>query len=1114
MKPAPLLPIHQLSLYNTGRMSPEQIIAAFAARRQQFERIVGDLAAEKPKSRAQHHLIVGQRGMGKTMLLARIAAELRTDPELSARFIPLVFAEEQYAVDRLSKFWLNCLDSLADARELGNDTASVTEIDATVARLTAGEMRAAKDDQPFADEVYDAFITAAKASGQRPVLLVDNLQLVFERIEERQQHSLRELLMRPGSPILVGTSPSPPPQSQDYGAAFYDHFKVHYLRPLDESEMRSLLVHLAEVAERDDVRQRVLQHPARLTVLRQLTGGNPRTTLTLFFLYAEDFAPSVFGDLEGLLDRVTPLYKARFEELTPQQQVVASAIANHWDPVTAATLATTTGLPPGTISSQLDRLEKTGFIERTELFGETRTGYQLAERFFNIWFLMRSASRRQRREVEFLTRFLESFYEPADRSRLARHLMREKRFSPDRYVWSRAVAASLTDLETAEELTRHAELTALQEEACEARARLRELIDFDSLPPATLAFDELRKKLMSLVPDDAGITPEQFAEETLGDRHMFITGQREQLAASPEKLTREGIRRGLDSIAKSRAADERRYSAAAVEWFSQRLASGQIRGRHDADDWNRAFHQASGKKLIRLMVDSLPGGFGASLTDSSIAVIRTALTPTAPSKPPAWLWWTHSLITLCRYSEAEIAFRESISQHPRHHLLWIGLGHVLGILEHLGDAENAYRQAISLAPKSFEAWTALGEVLHGQQRLDEAERAYRAAIDLNPRYAVAWEGLGDVLAVLDRSDEAEAAYRRAIAIAPESSCAWEDLGDFLQDHAKRFSEAERAYRQALVLEPNSAWAWERLGDLLQDHLRRPDEAEAAYRKAIASDPTSSPLWLELGSLLESRFRFDEAEDAYRRAIALDPKSFEPWWQLGSVLSQHLGRFDEAEAAYHQSIALDASSSWPWNGLGNLYCDYLDRHADAANAYDNALRLDPSNESGHHNRVFLRRDFMGEGADARPLMDDLLELPNEEAPDTMHLQEALFAAYDSNWGLTREALGKALTIRADGFEPFNTDDWLRASAVLLHLNYGAELLTFLDERGDTARLRPWVEALRALQVGDRRLLQNIAPEIRTTAEIFYDGIESRMKKLPEKTRRRPVARAKASRRKRR
>ncbi|MDP9192753.1 MAG: AAA family ATPase [Acidobacteriota bacterium] len=871
--PTPLLSLHQLSLYNTGRMGPDQLIAAFAARRQQLDRIVADLASEKPKSRAQHHLIVGQRGMGKTMLLARIAAELRTDSKLSARFIPLAFVEEQYAVDRLSKFWLNCLDSLADARELANDTEGVNEIDAAVARLTAAGMRAAKDDQPFADEVYEAFAHLAKTGGQRPVLLVDNLQLVFERLDNGQQHSLRELLMRPGSPILVGASPSPPSPTTDYGAAFYDQFKVHYLRPLDESEMRSLLVHLANAAERDDIRQRVLQHPARLTVLRQLTGGNPRTALTLFFLYAEDFAPSVFGDLEGLLDRVTPLYKARFEELTTQQQVIASAIANHWDPVTAVNLVSATGLPSTTISAQLDRLEKTGVVERTELFGETSTGYQLAERFFNIWFLMRSASRRQRREVEFLTRFLESFYEPTDRSRLARHLIGEDHFSPDRYVWSRAVAASLTERETAEELNRHAELTALREEAREARTRLRELIDFDSLSPATLAFDDLRKKLMSLVPHDADTAPEDFAKAVLSDRSMFLRGEREKLASRPGKLSEAEIRSVLESTRKARVADEQSYSVEAVTWFFHRLASGQIRTLHDAEDWNRAFHQAKGKQTIRLMVDSLPAGFGTSLGDSSLVQITSALQPAAKA---------------------------------------------------------------------------------------------------------------------------------------------------------------------------SAWQWSHWGNDLRHKLTRYVEAESAYREAIARDP------------------------------------------------KHL---------------------WAWGNLGNLYCDHLGRFSDAAEAYDHVQQLDPTNEALCENRLFLRRDFMGEGSAARPLMDELLEFPSYEFPDTLHLHEALFATYDANWGFAQEALAKALTIRADGFRPDNTDDWLRASAVLLHLNYGAALLAFLDQRGDTARLRPWVEALRAHHLGDRRALQNIAPEIRAAAEIFYDGIESRLQKLPEKTRRLLLSKPKRTRSKR-
>jgi tetratricopeptide (TPR) repeat protein len=928
MKPhtSPILALHEISLYNTGRVPPEKIIAAFAARLQQFERIVADLAAEKSGSRAQHHLIVGQRGMGKTMLLARIAAELRMKPELAARFIPLVFAEEQYSVDRLSKFWLNCLDSLADAREAANDTLAVEEIDATVAKLQTAGARTPKDDQPFADEVYKAFAAASQSTGQRPVLLVDNLQIVFERLEQGQQHSLRELLMRPGSPILVGASPSPPPQTQDYGAAFYDQFKVHYLRPLDEAEMRDLLLRLAEAAGRDDVRQRVLQHPGRLKALRQLTGGNPRTTLTLFLLYAEDFSPTVFGDLEGLLDRVTPLYKARFEELTPQQQVIVSAIANHWDPITAAALAsatgvpldsshatrthqrhhTTTNLPAGTISAQLDRLEKTGVIERTELFGETRTGYLLSERFFNIWFLMRSASRRQRREVEFLTRFLESFYEPTDRTRIARHLMGEECFSPDRYRWSRAVAASLSEPGIAEDLNRHAELTALREEAREARARLHELIDFNTLPPATLAFADLRKKLGSLVPADADITPEDFAKTVLGDRAMFMTGEREQLAGRPGKLSREEIRSVLETIQKNRTADEATYSPEAVAWFSQRLSSGQIRSLRDAEDWNRAFEQASGDQCIQLLVRSLPNGFGTELTDATFGQISAALQPSAES--PAWL-------------------------------------------------------------------------------------CYNWGYDLHIKLS----------------------------------------------------------------------------------------------------------------------RYAEAESAYREAIARDPKYAHPWNGLGNLFQYHLQRYAEAESAYREAIARDPKDAAPWNGLGNLYCDHLDRPADAEEAFDHALRLNPTNESVLQNRIFLRRDFMGEGPAARPLMDELSALPKHEFPDTTHLHEALFAAYDSNWGLACEALGQALAIRADGFAATDTDDWLRASAVLLHLNYGAELLAFLDQRSDTvARLRPWVEALRALQIGDRRALQNIAPEIRTTAEVFYDGIERRLKKLPEKTRRRPLANPRRSR----
>ena len=960
------LSISQLSLYNPSRLSDEEIVASFAARQAVFDRIMADIASEKPKSRAQHHLIIGQRGMGKSTLLARIAAELRTQAELSAVYIPLVFAEEQYAVDRLSKFWLNCLDSLADACEKAGDTVAPKRIDDLVRKLESrpGSTAALDEGQ---SEILDAFLSEAKTLKRRPVLLVDNLQLVFERISAQQQHVLRELLMRPGGPLLIGASPSPPPESQDYGAAFYDHFKTHYLPSLSVAEMRQLMLTLAEKFGNTTIRDRITRHPHRLSVLRQLTGGNPRTTVTLFFLYAEDFADTVFGDLENLLDRVTPLYKARFEELSPQQQVVGSAVANHWDPVTARQLADATSLPITGISPQLDRLERIGFIERVALHGESSTGYQISERFFNVWFLMRSSSRRKKREVEFLTRFIESFYEKDDRSRLAQLMLTERDLSPDRHLWARALASTLKEGD-GRDLQRHTELDALRQTEKEARRRLEEVIDFSQLPPATIAFDDLRKKLMALVPGNAGIDPEDFARKVLGDRQLFQSGDRNRLAAR-EKLTKKEVRKVLESITASRPSDDRSDEADAAEWLANRLAWGQLAEPGELDDWIAAIGQAPTPACVQLLIDTMPPSVGAALPDHAMSRIREMLCPSASAPARTWLNWGYDL-------------------------------HV----------------------------------------------------------------------VLARFPQAEAAYREAIARDGNDARPWNNIGVLIHDHlGHRYAEAEAAYHEAINLDDKDAIAWNNLGNLLQDNLGRYDDAEAAYREAIARDGNNAM----------------------------------PWNNLGNLLRDHLGRYDDAEAAYREAIARDGNDALPWNNLGSLYCDHLCRFIDAATAFEKAGYLEPNHEISLSNLLFLHRDFLGEGPAARPRFERLQSLATPEWKDSVELHHALFATYAENWGQARESLARAFSFTENSFPDYSIDDWHRAIAVLLHLNYGEQLLAFLREQGHDARLRPWYEALVALHKGDRRFLQNLAPEVRTTAEVYFDQIEKRLNALPEKTRRRPL-----------
>jgi len=85
-------------------------------------------------------------------------------------------------------------------------------------------------------------------------------------------------------------------------------------------------------------------------------------------------------------------------------------MAIHWDPITAGDL-TEKLLPMNVnqVSAQLARLESLGVIEKVSWYGEKKAAFQLSERFFNVWYLMRS-SRRVRRRLIWLVRFLEAWF--------------------------------------------------------------------------------------------------------------------------------------------------------------------------------------------------------------------------------------------------------------------------------------------------------------------------------------------------------------------------------------------------------------------------------------------------------------------------------------------------------------------------------------------------------------------------------------------------------------------------------------------------------------------------------------------------------------------------------
>ena len=209
-------------------------------------------------------------------------------------------------------------------------------------------------------------------------------------------------------------------QSGDRGGAFYEFFYPHLLHPLSEAELLRCLRKIADTRgpAGQPVRDILAREPERLRTLHTLTGGNPRVLALVYQLLERAESDTVFADLEVLLDQLTPFYKARVEDYrSDQQRAVIDAVALHWDPITSHDLAKITEIEITTVSSQLTRLKNDGLIEEVPTSG-ARAGYQLVERFFNIWYLMRHGTRRTRQKMYWLTAFLKSFYAPDELTRM------------------------------------------------------------------------------------------------------------------------------------------------------------------------------------------------------------------------------------------------------------------------------------------------------------------------------------------------------------------------------------------------------------------------------------------------------------------------------------------------------------------------------------------------------------------------------------------------------------------------------------------------------------------------------------------------------------------------
>lgn len=380
------------TIYNPHEQSEQELLDGFVIREKEFKTIFQEIQKNKMQTPPQHYIIYGVRGNGKTSLLLKLFYEVRRDEGLNKWLIPIIFKEEQYNIRTLFKLWENIAEHLED------DYKEFVGL--------PDKMEQLGDSDDYEEKCFEELQSALESNGKKIVLLFDNFGDFLNKLKDREHQRLREVLITCSDIRIVGASTFVDETTYDYGKPFFDFFKPVYLKGLNKEDTIKLLLKLNERATSGDVKQIIENNPGRIEALRRLTSGIPRTIVLLYQIFVDNANGSSFKDLDSLLDKVTPLYKARMDDLSPQQQEITDIIAKNWDAISVNEIVPKAKMPSNAVSAQLKQLEKNRIIEKKETSTKNNL-YQISERFFNIWYLMRYSRRKDKCKVRWLVNFLE-----------------------------------------------------------------------------------------------------------------------------------------------------------------------------------------------------------------------------------------------------------------------------------------------------------------------------------------------------------------------------------------------------------------------------------------------------------------------------------------------------------------------------------------------------------------------------------------------------------------------------------------------------------------------------------------------------------------------------------
>ena len=379
--------------------SDEEVTEQFVVRKHELDVLLNVLRGNIDSRSCQHTLIVAPRGRGKTMLLARTAAEIRRSQEFAQHLLPVSFMEESQEIFSLTDFWLEALFHLA--RECASHNPQLAE--------ELRDRHAALSDRwrepTLEDHVRAAVLDAADRLDRKLVLMVENLQALCKDVDKDFGWKLRGVLQTEPQIILLASATSRFAGLDDVEQPFFEMFRIIDLKPLTTEQCRDLW----KVVSGDKVTGREIRP------LEILTGGSPRLLIIVAGFGQHKSLRRLMEELVMLIDEHTEYFRGHLDVLGKSERRTYIAVLDLWQHSTPGEIAARARMDVRVVSTMLGRL-----VERGALVvegGGRKRRYAASESLHCIYYKLRRG-RDEAAVVENLIRFMSVFYSESERAEI------------------------------------------------------------------------------------------------------------------------------------------------------------------------------------------------------------------------------------------------------------------------------------------------------------------------------------------------------------------------------------------------------------------------------------------------------------------------------------------------------------------------------------------------------------------------------------------------------------------------------------------------------------------------------------------------------------------------